>query len=773
MFLLFTIIYFLSTLAQRYSRVEIDLKKTSLEKISSLGIPIEGKVKKYSTFITEISQYELEILEKNQIPYKILIEDVEQFYKERNVKQQVEEEKTTTCYPSIHYLTPNNFNQGSMGGFLTYQEILNELDTMNVLYPNIISVRQPIDTFYTHNNNQIYYVKISDNPNVNEAEPKILYISLVHAREPMGMQQMIFFMWYILENYSINPEIQYLVDNIELYFVPCVNPDGYEYNRQNNPAGGGMWRKNRRNNSDGSFGVDLNRNFGYMWGFDDIGSSPIPHMETYRGLSPFSEPETQAIKHLCETIQPLFILDYHTFSDILLYPWGYINQETPDSIIYNNYSKYLTVENFFPYGLPFGLIGYNANGNSMDWYYGEQITKNKIISWIPELGSIDDGFWPQTSNIEYLAKQCMGMNLQVARFALNYATLQDITPQWITSLQNKFVYNLTRIGVVDSQQFTVYFEPLTNNIINYGLPKYYILQQFQSVIDSIYFLLDPSIMEGDTIIFVIHMNNSQITLSDTITKIYGTPVSIFFSDCSNLTGWTGNWFITTYSYYSSPASITDSPFGNYQNNANYKIISPSINLSNAYAARLRFWCKWDIEKNYDYAQLSISNDNGQSWIPLCGKYTKPGKVSQDYMNPIYDGIQLQWVQEYIDLTNWLGQTVKFQFQIKSDGFVNADGFYFDDFNVEIIQQQQTTFNNNVYTHLNVYPNPANSILKLSISNTCQYIQIIDMRGKIILETIPTSNYIAFDISHLPAGIYIVKAKSYDQFMYQRFIKLSD
>jgi murein tripeptide amidase MpaA len=96
-----------------------------------------------------------------------------------------------------------------------------------------------------------------------------------------------YYMWYLLENYGTDPEATYLVDNREMYFVPCFNPDGYEYNRQTDPNGGGMWRKNRRNNG-GSYGVDLNRNFGYMWGYDDLGSSPIPSSETYRGPSAFS-----------------------------------------------------------------------------------------------------------------------------------------------------------------------------------------------------------------------------------------------------------------------------------------------------------------------------------------------------------------------------------------------------------------------------------------------------------------------------------------------------
>lgn len=66
----------------------------------------------------------------------------------------------------------------------------------------------------------------------------------MHSREPQSMASLMYFMWYLLQNYGTNPEVTSLVNNREMFFVPCINPDGYEYNRQTNPNGGGMWRKN-------------------------------------------------------------------------------------------------------------------------------------------------------------------------------------------------------------------------------------------------------------------------------------------------------------------------------------------------------------------------------------------------------------------------------------------------------------------------------------------------------------------------------------------------
>ena len=125
---------------------------------------------------------------------------------------------------------------------------------------------------------------IGDKDSMNE--PKLLYNAIHHAREPASLSNIIFYMWYLLERYSIDPEVKYLVDNTQMYFVPCINPDGYIYNENTDPDGGGLWRKNRRNHG-GHYGVDLNRNYGFNWGFNNQGSSSSSQSETYRGDSAF------------------------------------------------------------------------------------------------------------------------------------------------------------------------------------------------------------------------------------------------------------------------------------------------------------------------------------------------------------------------------------------------------------------------------------------------------------------------------------------------------
>jgi hypothetical protein len=225
------------------------------------------------------------------------------------------------------------------------------------------------------------------------------------------MMTVIYFMYYLLENYGKDPQVDYIVNNRELHFIPVLNPDGYVYNQTTRPGGGGMWRKNRRLNDDNSYGVDLNRNYGYEWAYSDIGSSPNPSSNEYRGTAPFSEPETQAIKNFCENHQIQLCFNYHTYGNVLIYPWGFNDQQTPDSVLYRALAQSLTEVNNYRYGTGSETIGYMVNGDSDDWMYGEQTTKNKIIAMTPEVGY---AFWPNPADIYELAEENLEANIFLA-----------------------------------------------------------------------------------------------------------------------------------------------------------------------------------------------------------------------------------------------------------------------------------------------------------------------------------------------------------------------
>ena len=145
------------------------------------------------------------------------------------------------------------FGTGSMGGYYTLAEVGEQLDSMKLLYPSLITAKQEIG--YSGEGRPIWAAKISDNPDSDEpGEPGALYTALTHAREPAGMMTVVYYMWWLLEQYASDPSAAYLVNNRQAWFIPVINVDGYAYNESTNPSGGGFWRKNRRNNGDGTWG---------------------------------------------------------------------------------------------------------------------------------------------------------------------------------------------------------------------------------------------------------------------------------------------------------------------------------------------------------------------------------------------------------------------------------------------------------------------------------------------------------------------------------------
>jgi hypothetical protein len=184
-----------------------------------------------------------------------------------------------------------------------------------------------------------------------------------------------------------------------MWFIPVVNPDGYVYNQSTNPGGGGLWRKNRRANAGGSFGVDLNRNYAFQWGVDDSGSSPSPTSETYRGTGPASEPEVAAMQAFIDARGFQTAVSAHTYSDLWLWPWGYTAAGPANNAQYNEIGDLCMLEADWTRG-PAGSTLYLANGVTIDYDQEEKGT----ISFTSEIGSSSDGFWPPTARIIPLAE---------------------------------------------------------------------------------------------------------------------------------------------------------------------------------------------------------------------------------------------------------------------------------------------------------------------------------------------------------------------------------
>ncbi len=190
-------------------------------------------------------------------------------------------------------------------------------------------------------------------------------------------------------------------------------------------------------------------------------------------------------------------------------------------------------------------------------------------------------------------------------------------------------------------------------------------------------------------------------------------------NCNTLNNWTSAsvWGITTSTFVSKPASITDSPTGNYANSTTNTLTSTNPVLVIAgLAANLQFYAKWDLESGYDYVQFQISSNAGTNWIPIAGKYTKLGSGSfQPAGQPLYNGIQSTWVLEDIDISSYMNKNILLRYVLKSDASINADGFYLDDVAITVYQAGGTIITTNFSTNQgwNLISVPVTTIDKLT------------------------------------------------------------
>jgi len=193
--------------------------------------------------------------------------------------------------PRAGKLTAPPFGSGSLAGYWTTAEIKMKLDDLVANDTHDI-VANKVDTVgFSREGRPIWGLEIGKHVAGPDARPVVFYNALTHAREPGGMQTLFWFIDDLLSRYGTDPWATYLIDKRRLYIVPLVNPDGYKVNENTYFMYGsfGMWRKNTRdNNANAAFdstvdGVDINRNYGVAWGYDNIGSSGKSSAETYRG----------------------------------------------------------------------------------------------------------------------------------------------------------------------------------------------------------------------------------------------------------------------------------------------------------------------------------------------------------------------------------------------------------------------------------------------------------------------------------------------------------
>jgi hypothetical protein len=703
---------------QKYSQVKIYVPLKDVPQLQKAGLEFDHSIynDEENSLTTTLSEGDIRRLKKLSVKYHVLVEDEtaeflrknqgRDFYRfahegisgspaQLNARLAFE----SSCSSNrLLYAVPQNFTEGSMGGYYTLSELMGKIDQLKAAYPSLV------DTFslpsLTWQGRRIKVVKISDNASADEDEPEALFGSLIHAREPNSMMSLLFFMQYMLENYNRNPQVAQVLNSRELFFIPCINPDGYLENQRTNPAGGGFRRKNMRNTGSGNFGVDLNRNFAVGFGFDNTGSSPVTTSDTYRGPSAFSEPETQALRDFVATRNFTIGVTCHAFGNYHIIPYGAdaIGTLTPEeNAVFSNMPTLLTKYNFYKAGTGLETVNYTVNGVSDDWFLagGNGCSlcgpvRPKVYGYTPEVGT---AFWPSKDSIIPIGREMVFTHYQTACIAGAYYDVQDTDNATITAANGTATCLVRRWGV-QQKNATLSLIPL-QNVATVGAPVTLNGNSFTNFNSSqnstIAYTLNNGLTNGSVVKYIWRITSDGLTVEDTVTKIFNAAV-VFSDDMEQgsitdvTSKWTttGNWGFTTSSAFSGSRSLTESPNGNYAANTDNTVtLKNAVDLSGGKLVLLSYFTRHLSENGFDRVTVEISTNgvgSGANWTPLCGRLTVSEPKGTIANTPSLTGNRRGWVRELIDLSNYNNSTnvgIRFRFRSNSNSIV-GDGFYFDD-----------------------------------------------------------------------------------------------
>lgn len=296
------------------------------------------------------------------------------------------------------------------GAFHDYQEVESEINRLVSQHPDLVS---RISIGKSLEGRDLIGVRISASP-LPDSLPTAIFVGCHHAREHLSVEVPLLFIKHLAESYSKDARVARLLGEREVWVVPMLNPDGAEYDIATGSYR--YWRKNRRNNKDGTFGVDLNRNYGAYWG--GPGSSGNTASDIYRGSSAFSEPETAAVRDFVRNRKnATVLLSFHTFSELILWPWGYTDDvisNDKDRAVFEKMGETMAQWNHYTPQKSSEL--YVTSGDTTDWAYDEL----KMFAFTFELSPSSmggGGFYPGAAAIEPTFKA----NLEPALYLIEHA----------------------------------------------------------------------------------------------------------------------------------------------------------------------------------------------------------------------------------------------------------------------------------------------------------------------------------------------------------------
>jgi len=544
---------------------------------------------------------------------------------------------------------------GWFDDYKTNDQILQFLDAWVATYPNMVT-KYPIGTSWE--GRTIYAVTITGPVGNPDEKPGICFNGTCHAREWISPMTVLYVMDRLLREYSTDPQVQELLNKLTFYVCVVTNPDGYIYSWNTNR----LWRKTRRNNGNGTYGVDWNRNFAKGWG--GSGSSSNPGSETYRGTAPFSEPETQAFRDYVLAHPNIRAhIDFHSYSQLVMWPFGYAELEPPEpdrtamrtlginmtTAIYSVHQKTYTPQPCYQL--------YLASGISVDWVYDA----TGAFAWTIELRDTGQyGFQLPPDQIIPTGEEI-------------YAAVRVLVEYFTLLLKIEFPAGLPTFLVPDTPQNVLVEISNVGGTLDPNSPKLHYRRGTAGAFTEVpltplggkrYQATLPATPCGRRLqyYFSAETTNQQLVLSppDAPTNVYEVEalpiVTVLRANMDTNPGWTisgGQWAwgrptggggayggpdptsgytgLNVYGYNLN---------GDYTNNMpEYHLTTPAFNCTGLEQVKLSFWRWLGVERSqYDHAYVRIST-NGTSW-------------SNVWQNPDQETADRSWVRQEFDLSAW-------------------------------------------------------------------------------------------------------------------------
>jgi hypothetical protein len=642
--------------------------------------------------------------------------------------------RPTVVLPRLIDAVPS-LSREDRGVYHSYAEITADLASWAATYPSITHL-ESMGTSYE--GRDVWALKISDNPTQEEYEPEVHWIGGHHGNETIGVEVPYYAAKYVLENYGTDPVITWLVNEREIWVIPVLNVDGHvagsRYNGQ---------------------GLDLNRDYLCPCGCN-AGSA-------------FSGVESALLRDWDIGKRPVISFTFHSGAVYVNYLWDYTYDPTPDEpmliTLSNGYASYT--------GLPVtnGADWYIVHGSCQDWCYD---TRGEIDTTI----EISSAYEPPESQIDALAnanRQAMLYQTRMAGRGIRGMVTDGDTGEPLAATISipeigKDVYTDPDVGdyhrMVESGTYTVVcsvpgFPTQTEYNVSASLDTFVVVNfEFEvergtvsgHVTDTnsnpiaatveivgIGFsdTADPATGYYEIANVPVGTHSVRASLpgysSDVETGVVvtnGTTSTVdfqleeayFFDDMESGTSeWSGTWGTTSVTYHSPSTCMTDSPSGNYPNNATTTMaLQNPLDLSGATTASLVFWHRYDTESGYDYCLVEVSTNGGGSWTEVAS----------------YSGLVPTWREETVDLDAYVGTSAfKVRFVLDSDGWIQKDGWYVDD--VHVFADQPTGIGDGTVPGapaVRNFPNPFNPKTSVQYAVTKAgpvELSVFDVSGRLV------------------------------------------